>query len=266
MYAVPQPQLTRDASADMSISAQAPDAFAGKINVGLYFPNDIKPAKFDLVVIKNENKANIKVVKTEITSYPTLVTVTGAQLKALFGNTTIVLGDKFDFGVNITTTDGKVYPAFSTTGISTSSGVTAISNARPTVRYEAMCKFTATDYGAIGVPTNYVFVKDDWAGYAVGDVIPVTVIDATHISINYGLSIQNHPIIIEINPTTNETKVVKQEVGTYSVAQYGIFSVESVASADNFVAPCDLTLSVKLKWTATAGTYSSGAVIKLKKQ
>ncbi|SOD20045.1 hypothetical protein [Pedobacter xixiisoli] len=266
LQAVPQPQLTRDASADMSISAQTPDAFNGKINVGLYFPDDIKPAKMDLVVIKNDNKANVKVVKTDITTYPTLVAITGAQLKALFGNTVIVLGDKFDFGVNITTADGKVYPAFTTTGISVGSGITALPNARPTVRYEAMCKFTATDYGAIGVATNYVVVKDEWEDYAPGDVVPIKVIDATHISFEYPLPIQNHPVIVEINPTTNETKVVKQEVGTYNMATYGIFSVESVASADNYVAPCELTLSVKLKWTAAAGTYSNGAIIKLKKQ
>lgn len=266
LQAVPLAQLTRDASADMSISVQNADAFTGKVNVGLYFPNDIKPTKMDLVVIKNGNKANVKIVKTDITSFPTSVTVTGVQLKTLFGGASIVLGDKFDFGVNITTVEGKMYPAFTTTGISTGSGVTSQPGATPTVRYEALCKFTATDFGAIGVPTNYVVLQDDWEDYLPGDIVPITVIDATHISFKYPLPIQNKPVIVEINSATNETKVVKQEVGTYNLASYGIFSVESVASADNYVSPCDLILSVKLKWTAAAGTYSNGSVIKLKRK
>src|ERR1700759_4455914 len=67
---VPAPLITIDPTGDAIISAQTPDAFAGKYIVGLYFPTGPKPAKFDIVVMKNGDPTNVKVLAPNITVFP----------------------------------------------------------------------------------------------------------------------------------------------------------------------------------------------------
>ena len=50
----PLPLVVKVAGSHQVISAQDPNSFSGKFSVGLYFPNDAPPKKFDVVVIKNE--------------------------------------------------------------------------------------------------------------------------------------------------------------------------------------------------------------------
>ena len=56
----PLPLVTKDPSGDDVISGQDPAAFAGKVVVDLYFPNDIKPQKADVDVIRNGDNASVK--------------------------------------------------------------------------------------------------------------------------------------------------------------------------------------------------------------
>jgi len=261
---VPAPLLTIDPTGDAIISAQAPDAFTGKYVVGLYYPTGPKPAKFDIVVMKNGNPANVKVLATNVTVFPTTLTVTGVQLRTLFG-TAVALGDTYDLGANITTTDGGVYPAFPTNGAAAfSTGILSQPGFSPTVRFAAVCKFTATDYGAYGVPTPYVVQRDDWADYQPGDVINVTVIDATHMSFKYAAN-NAQPIVIIVNPANNATSVASQVIGNYG-PPFGDFSVVSVPDNGDVVAPCALTVGVKLHFTESKGGDFGNGVIMLKKQ
>src|SRR5690554_5797610 len=92
---VPQPQLTKDVTTDVSISALEADLFNASFEVDLYFKEDIKPQKFDVVVMKNGDKSTVKVLQNDVTVFPTKVSVTGPQLATLYGEA-IVLGDKFD--------------------------------------------------------------------------------------------------------------------------------------------------------------------------
>src|SRR5688500_4109137 len=89
---VPTPLITIDVTANQVISFQEPEKFVGKFIVYLYFKNDIKPKKFDVLIMKNGNKNNHKVFKTDITTFPTTETITGPQLVTLFGEP-IKLGD-----------------------------------------------------------------------------------------------------------------------------------------------------------------------------
>jgi hypothetical protein len=78
--------------------------------------------KFDVVVIKNNDKTNVKVLKTDVTTFPTELTITGTQLATLF-NAPIVLGDKFDIGVDVTTYTGAKFEAFPTIGNPYAAGI-----------------------------------------------------------------------------------------------------------------------------------------------
>lgn len=261
---VPVPLLLKDKTGDATISAQNPDLFKGKIVVGLYFPDGIKPAKFDVVVIKNGKKAEVKTVATDITTYPSTVSISGIQLKSLFGGVSILAGDKFDFGVNITAENGKTYLAFPPVGIAYSPTASNPAGSSLSVRYEAICTFNITDFGPVGSTQDFIVQEDGWADYAAGSVIPVKIVSSDSFSFEYGSS-NSKPIIIKVDASTNETSVASVIYGDYG-ASTGDVSARSVAnSTDNYVGPCDLIISVKLNHSSAKGNYGD-YIIRLKKK
>jgi hypothetical protein len=252
----PLPLVVKVAGSNQVISAQSPGSFSGKFSVGLYFPNDAPPKKFDAVVIKNNDKTNVKVIKADLTTFPSELTVTGTQLEALFG-APIVLGDKFDIGVDVTTYTGAKFEAFPVVGNSYAAGIAAQPGSSTFVRYEAVCQYVADAYqGAFEV------VTDEWGDYAAGDIVQLTLVDQTHFSFKY-LAAGALPIIVTINPTTNAVTVPKQVYGTgYPPGwTFGNISAESVPSVDNFVAPCAGTFSVILKHTVAAGSFGEFKIV-----
>jgi len=260
---VPAPLITVDPTGDATINvqtAQTADAFNGKFKVDLYFKDGAKPAKFDIVIVKNGDFANVKPVAANITSFPTTLSITGTQLRTLFGNAAIVLGDSFTIGANVTTTDGRFYPAFSTVSAAYSSGILSAPGFSPAVTFSAVCQFHMTDYGAIGSTVPFTVVRDDWNDYAAGQTIPVTIIDATHLSFKYGAH-NPQPIVITVNPATNGTTVPKQVIGDYQDG-FGNYSVNSVpGDPANFVFPCSLTVSVTLDFTVAAGDAGNYTIV-----
>lgn len=255
---VPTPKITKvTTGADQTISSQNPTTFSGKYTVDLLFPNDVKPSKVDVVVMKNGNAGNVKVLQSGVTTFPSTFTITGAQLTSLFGSP-IMLGDKFDIGADVYTEDGKKYEAFPSNGAAGyGAGESNIPGSSLFVRYEAICTYIPAVY-ATG---NYRVLADDWADYAVGDIIPVTQIDPTHISFKY-LADNPQPIVIAIDPVTNGTSVAKQVYGSgYGAGwTYGPISAESVSDVRNNVAPCDSTVGVVLKHTVAAGSFGNNYI------
>lgn len=252
----PVPLVVKVAGSQQVISALAPDAFSGKFSVGLYFPNDAPPKKFDVVVIKNNDKTNVKVLKTDVTTFPTELTVTGPQLATLFG-APIVLGDKFDIGVDVTTYTGAKFEAFPVVGNSYAAGVAAQPGASTFVRYEAVCQYEPLAYQG-----TFEVVTDEWGDYTPGTNVQLTMIDATHFSFKY-LAADASPIVVTVNPITNAVTVAKKVYGTgYPPGwPYGDISAESVPSVENFVAPCAGTFSVILKHTVAAGSFGEYKIV-----
>ena len=110
-------------SPDIQMSNLA--AFNGKFKVDLFFPGTTPPTKVDIVVRKfngsTANNSNVKVFKPGITTFPTNLTVTAAEIATLFG-TAIVLGDRYDFGPDIYVGDRK-FEAFPAVGNGTGAGL-----------------------------------------------------------------------------------------------------------------------------------------------
>lgn len=252
----PLPLVVKKAGSDQVISAQDPNSFSGKYSVGLYFPNDAPPKKFDVVVIKNNNKTNVKTIKTDVTTFPTELTITGAQLAALF-NAPVVLGDKFDIGVDVTTYTGAKFEAFPAVGEPYAAGVAAQPGASTFVRYEAVCQYDPTAYQG-----SYEVVTDEWQDYLPGDIVQLTMVDATHFSFNY-LAADPRPIVVTVNPVTNAVTVPKQVYGSgYPPGwTFGNISAESIPSVENFVAPCAGTFSVILKHTTAAANFGEKKLV-----
>ena len=81
----------------------------------MYYGTAVKPQKVDIVVIRNDNRTNVKTIKANVTTFPASIQVTGTQLTTLF-DSTIKLGDKFEIGADITTINGQKFEAFPVTG------------------------------------------------------------------------------------------------------------------------------------------------------
>ena len=253
----PLPLLVKVTGTDQVISAQTPDAFSGKFTVGLYFPDDAPPKKFDVVVIKNNDKSNVKVIKADVTSFPTDVTITGTQLATLFGSA-IVVGDKFDISVDVTTYTGEKFEAFPLVGNSYAAGVAAQPGASTLIRYEAVCQYNPSAYQG-----SFEVVTDEWGDYVPGDIVQLTMIDNTHFSFKF-LADGALPIVVTVNTVTNAVSVARQVYGSgYGGASwpYGNISCESVPGIDDFVAPCAGTFSVVLKHTVAAGSFGDYKIV-----
>lgn len=256
---VPTPLLTKDATGDAVISGQDPASFAGKVIVDLFFETDIKPQKVDVVVIKNGDKTNVKTIQADVTTFPSTVNVTGSQLESLFGEP-IKLGDNFDIGADITTISGQIFQAFPTVGNGYGAGVLAQPGASVTVRFSAVCEFDPQIYQG-----DFEVVEDGWADYHAGDVIQLTLVDATHVSFEYAAN-NAKPIVVEIDPLSNATSAELQEYGDYGPCCGNLSAVSVDGSPANFVAPCDGILSIKLEHiSSTLGSFGEATIVLKKK-
>lgn len=258
---VPVPLITKDATGDAVISALEPESFAGKFVVDMFFATDTKPQKADVVVIKNDDKTNVKIIQANVTTFPTTVEVTGAQLTTLFGEP-IVLGDNFDIGADITTISGQTFQAFPAVGDAYGPGVSAQPGASLTVRYSAVCVYDPEIYQG-----NFVVIEDEFADLLPGDIVVLTKIDDTHFSYIYPSGINPTPIVVTVDPLSNEVAISKQKFGNAFTWEptYTNPNAESATDPRNFVAPCAQEWGVVINYSVDQGDFGS-YYLKMKKQ
>ena len=257
---VPLPLVLKVSGTDQVISATDPTSFNAKFTVDVYFHEDVPPQKFDVVAIKNGDPSTVKVIQENVTAFPTTITLTGQKLIDLFGP--IQVDDHFDVSADITTQTGKKYLAFPPVGVGYGSNVAIQPGASTFIRYTAVCQFNADAYNG-----DFVVQTDEVGNFNAGDIVPVTKIDATHISFEYPV-FDAQPIVITIDPVTNVATVPKQVYGNYGTPPawpYGDVSVQSVPGNDNFVAPCQGILSLNLEHTVSAGSFGAFKIVLKKK-
>lgn len=263
---VPVPKLTVVANSDQSIDvANNPANFKANFNVDMLFPEDVKPQKVDVVVRKNGAGA-AKLVKADVSTFPTNVQVTGQQLIDLFGP--IALGDFFVFATDIYLSSGQKIEAFPATGVQFAGGTANIPTSAPTLRYTAICKYDPAIYEG-----NFVVVEDEWADFSPGDIITLTRVSATSFSWVHFAARNAVPIIVTVAANNNVT-IAKQVVGTswiYSAnpATYPNPTIRTTGP-NNFVSPCEKTLTMALDYGVggvSGGTFGGGPyLLKLIKQ
>lgn len=252
------PLIVKDQATDISISGQDPTSFTGKFTIDKYFEADVNPQKVDVVVIKNGNKAIVKTIKADITSFPATVEVTGPQLETLFGSA-IVLGDNFTIGVDIITPSGKKFEAFPAVGNAYASGVAAQPGASTTIDYLSACTFDKNSFNGM-----YEVVQDDWADFNPGELVEVRPgAGANQIAVTaypspaYGTN--RKPMLCDVNPTTFAVNIPEQVIGDYFGAPPG-----ATARGNGTVNPCgdEITLKVTIK---IGGTDYADQTLKLSK-
>jgi hypothetical protein len=262
---VPAVLVKLDATSDKFISPITPAGFKGKFTVDLLFPNE-KPQSVDVVVMRNNDPLNVKVVKAAVSTFPTPVEVTGQQLITLFGQP-ITGGDSYTFGVNVNTTEGNTFVAFPTAGASaysasaTNAAINVLPGATTQVSFLMPCTYDPDMYQG-----DFIVVKDTWADTNPGDIIPFTKIDATHFSFIYPTAVNPIPITVTVDPATNTPSIALQTIGTAWVYDDDPPppTVKTTPSAANLVDPCSKTISLNVTWTEGTGSYPRVFILKKK--
>ncbi len=264
-----QPQITKDGGSQ-AIDVLQLSKFSANFKVGLYTAD--APAKMDIVIRKNNKNVFVKVFKAGITTYPESYNITATQLATLFG-TPVELNDTYDISVDMYSASGKKYEAYpiipgsaNASVFGFGSGVAGQPGSSLSIQYKAICAYDPGIYEG-----NFVVEEDKWADFVPGDIVKLTKIDDTHISMIFPAALNPVPVVITINPGDNSATVAKQSSGSgwnYGAPGYpGSFVLTAGSSSASFVSPCDKTVELSLDYGYNAGTFGSGPYkLTLKKQ
>jgi hypothetical protein len=235
--------------------------FSGKFKVELYFPGATPPDKVDIVVRKNGSNANVKVIKKDVTTLPYSLTVTSADITALFG-VAVALGDTYDFAPDLYVGVNK-YEAFPSTGLGNGPGIIAYPLYSDFARFAAICAYNPAIYEG-----DFVVVSDAWDDFAPGDIITFTKISNTQFSFLNRNAINPVPIIVNVNTLNNQVSITKQLIGTQWVygSAYKDPFMSVAASTSSVVSPCSQTIKLDVVYGYVAGTWNGTYPLILKKK
>jgi hypothetical protein len=276
---VPLPLLTDTLYPGDQLIPAGSGTFTRSVIVDVYFKEDVKPKSMDLVIVKNGAKTNysaasIKTLKAGITTFPTTVTFTQADIQNLFGN--VALGDIFEIGASVTAQDGTVYPAFTvgtfipgTDTVNLAGGspygadIASLAGSSVELTYKSPCAFDASAFSG-----GYVVVKDGWNDYAVGAAIPsvvpgpaanqftLTVYPAT------GVGINRKPMIMTIdtlNAGAGNASIPPTNIGDYPPGDPNMMT--HTTGGDSFVDFCTGEITLDLDFGDANGDYGNYTLI-----
>jgi hypothetical protein len=233
--------------------------FSGKFKVSLYFPGATPPDKVDIVVRKNGSNANVKVVKKDVTTLPYSLTVTSADITALFG-VAVALGDTYDFAPDLYVGVNK-YEAFPTTGTGNGAGVISYPLYSDYARFAAICAYDPAIYEG-----DFVVVSDAFGDFSPGEVVKFTKISNNSFSFIDPYVTSPLPIIVTINTLNNQATIAKQKIGNQFVwASYTNPNVAVAASSTSVVAPCSKTITLAIAYTVDQGSFGTFNLVLKKK-
>lgn len=235
--------------------------FSGKFKVSLYFPGATPPDKVDIVVRKNGSNANVKLLKKDVTTLPISLTVTAADIAALFG-TAIALGDTYDFAPDLYVGVNK-YEAFPAIGgaVGNGAGVIAYPLYSDYARFAAICAYDPAIYEG-----DFVVVSDAFGDFSPGEVVKFTKISNSSFSFIDPYVTSPLPIIVNINTLNNQATITKQKIGNQFVwASYTNPNVAVAASSTSVVAPCSKTITLAITYTVDQGSFGTYNLVLKKK-
>ena len=233
--------------------------FSGKFKVELYFPGATPPDKVDIVVRKNGSNANVKVMKKDVTTLPYSLTVTSADIAALFG-VAVALGDTYDFAPDLYVGVNK-YEAFPATGLGNGPGIIAFPLYSDFARFAAICAYDPAIYEG-----DFVVVSDAFGDFTPGEIVKFTKISNSSFSFINPYVTSPLPIIVNINTLNNRATITKQKVGNAFVwASYTNPNMAVAASSTSVVAPCSKTITLAVAYTVDQGSFGTFNLVLKKK-
>lgn len=253
---VPAISTAVDAAGSQAIDLLNLSAFSGKFNVSLYFPGAINPDKVDIVVRKNGSNTNVKVYKAAVATLPASYTVTTSDLQILFG-AAVKLGDTYDFAPDIYV-GTKKFEAFPAVGAGSGAGPISMPGYSEFARFAAICAYDPTIYQG-----NFTVVSDGFGDFSPGEIVPITKIDATHISFIDPYVTSPLPIIVTVNPLNNQLSITKQKIGNAFVwaLNYTNPNMAMASTASSFAAPCSKTLTMSITYTVDQGSFGAYTLV-----
>ena len=233
--------------------------FSGKFKVSLYFPGATPPDKVDIVVRKNGSNANVKVMKKDVTTLPYSLTVTSADIAALFG-VAVALGDTYDFAPDLYVGVNK-YEAFPATGLGNGPGIIAFPLYSDFARFAAICAYDPAIYEG-----DFLVVSDAFGDFSPGEIVKFTKISNSSFSFINPYVTSPLPIIVNINTLNNQATITKQKVGNAFVwASYTNPNMAVAASSTSVVAPCSKTITLAVAYTVDQGSFGTFNLVLKKK-
>jgi hypothetical protein len=234
--------------------------FSGKFKVDIYFPGAKPPDKVDIVVRKNGSNANVKVMKKDVTTLPYSLTVTTADIAALFG-VAVALGDTYDFAPDLYVGVNK-YEAFPATGLGNGPGIISYPLYSDFARFAAICAYDPAIYEG-----DFLVVSDAFGDFTPGEVVKFTKVSNNSFSFINPYVTSPLPIIVSINTLNNQATIAKQKVGnafTWQLA-YTNPNMAVSASATSVVAPCSKTITLAIAYTVDQGGFGTFNLVLKKK-
>jgi hypothetical protein len=234
--------------------------FSGKFKVDIYFPGAKPPDKVDIVVRKNGSNANVKVMKKDVTTLPYSLTVTTADIAALFG-VAVALGDTYDFAPDLYVGVNK-YEAFPATGLGNGPGIISYPLYSDFARFAAICAYDPAIYEG-----DFLVVSDAFGDFTPGEVVKFTKVSNNSFSFINPYVTSPLPIIVSINTLNNQATIAKQKVGnafTWQLA-YTNPNMAVSASATSVVAPCSKTITLAIAYTVDQGGFGTFNLVLRKK-
>ena len=233
--------------------------FSGKFKVDIYFPGAKPPDKVDIVVRKNGSNANVKVMKKDVTTLPYSLTVTTADIAALFG-VAVALGDTYDFAPDLYVGVNK-FEAFPVTGLGNGPGIIAYPLYSDFARFAAICAYDPAIYEG-----DFVVVSDAFGDFTPGEIVKFTKVSNNSFSFINPYVTSPLPIIVTINTLNNQATITKQKVGNAFVwASYTNPNMAVAASSTSVVAPCSKTITLAVAYTVDQGSFGTFNLVLKKK-
>ena len=253
----PLPLITKDTTGDDFISGKDPVSFLGKFVVDMYYGTAVKPQKVDIVVIRNDNKTNVKTIKADVTSFPASIEVTGTQLTTLF-DSTIKLGDKFEIGADVTTINGQKFEAFPVTGNPYGADTTALPGSRFSIVYVTTCMFDKSSFSGWYTVVGNTIPRGVWGDLEVGDVVAVEPGPGENEIRVFAYPPYNSdytviPMPCYVDPVTFDVTIPQQLLGMHLFKSYPQIWVESGTGT---VSPCEDAITLNMTISAVYYTVS----------
>jgi len=265
----PLPLITKDTTGDDFISGKDPASFLGKFVIDMYYGTEVLLQKVDIVVIRNDNKTNVKTIQANVTTFPASIQVTGTQLTTLF-DSTIRLGDKFEIGADVTTINGQKFEAFPEAGNPYGADASALPGSRFSIEYVAACVFDIASFNGWYTVVGNTIGGGDWGDLKVGDGVAVSA-GGNEISVfaypyNQPLYIV-YPMICQVDPVTYDVTITRQIIGLNTIFSWPMIWAEPGTGT---VSPCGDAITLNMTLSAVynsppGGGYSGTGVLELRK-
>ena len=253
---VPVMRITKVAGFTADIIPSTIASYVGKIKVELlysYTNNNLKlPEKVDLVIIKNGDRNNVKVLKAGITTFPSEVTFTGPELLALFGS--VVTCDGFQVGYDVYA-NGKKYEAYPPGGAIGNGGATGANQPFYSVQLNYNTK---VEYDANIYKGTFKVVSDAFEDFPVGSDVILTQVSATQFSFASPAVTNPLQFTLTVDPATLVVTAPTQKIGDAFLWNMSYTNPKiSVTGTTSFVSPCSKLLTVFLNYTVDQGSFGA---------